>query len=344
MDNDQILLKQQDSLGKFISRVCWLCLFLLIGCETTKAPAPVTERTVSPQKTVGVDSVAGEKQVDRYYVVQKGDTFYSIALKHGIDQRELAEWNNITDPTSIKPGQRINLSVPSKQAEPALYALPRQSEMPLIDSGRDFSHGTTSLSGTSTGQDLAIQKVKTYPKALKLPYSEQNMARLQYSVNPAFNQNSSDYSSIGGGSGTRIENAETFIKPNTEKILNVSQEDWIWPTTGAILSSFSSNSKGLKISGQQGQSIVATAAGEVVYSGNGLRGYGNLIIIKHDDALLSAYAHNSKLLVKEGDAVDQGQKIAEMGNTDTDQPQLHFEIRRYGKPVDPLKYLPADSD
>ena len=98
----------------------------------------------------------------------------------------------------------------------------------------------------------------------------------------------------------------------------------------------------MKISGQTGQSILATAAGEVVYSGNGLRGYGNLIIIKHDDALLSAYAHNSKLLVQEGETVVQGQKIAEMGDTDTDIPQLHFEIRRHGKPVDPLNFLPAD--
>jgi len=343
MDNVQMQLKQRVSLNKIISRVCCLCLFLLVGCETTNAPAPVIERTVSPQKAVETNRVKADKQIDQHYVVQKGDTFYSIALKHGIDQQELAEWNNITDPTSIKPGQSINLSVPSKEAEPILFAVPQRSEMPLTDSSQNFHRGTTDSSITSS-RDSTIQQVKTYPKALKLPYSEQNLARLQYSVNPAFNQDSFDYSSSEGESGTRIENVATSAESNTEAALNASDADWIWPTAGTLLSSFSNNSKGLKISGQQGQAIVATAAGEVVYSGNGLRGYGNLIIIKHDDALLSAYAHNSKLLVKEGEPVSQGQKIAEMGDTDTNAPQLHFEIRRYGKPVDPMKFLTTDSD
>lgn len=106
---------------------------------------------------------------------------------------------------------------------------------------------------------------------------------------------------------------------------------------------FSKNSKGVKISGQSGEAVLASASGAVVYSGNGLRGYGNLIIIKHNDTYLSAYAHNSRILVKEGDSVTKGQKIAEMGNTDSDTVQLHFEIRKNGKPVDPLIYLPNPS-
>lgn len=341
MKNDQLNWKrylgsqQQVQLGFF----CLFILISLLGCETTKGPAPVVERTVMPKIT---KSISDEKQTDRnrYYTVQKGDTFYSIALNHGIDQKNLAEWNNITDPSAIKPGQRINLSVPSENAEPALFALPQHS-------------------GTSTGDpaafklpeyaadhaDIAQQKIKTYPKALKLSYSEQNVARLQYSVNPALNSGSQPGDSSVSASGTRIEDARMLDdQPSNESAEASSKVDWIWPTTGNLISSFSSNLKGVKISGHAGQSIVATADGEVVYSGDGLRGYGNLIIIKHDEAILSAYAHNSKLLVKEGETVIQGQKIAEMGNSDTDTPQLHFEIRRFGKPVDPMKFLPADSD
>ena len=98
--------------------------------------------------------------------------------------------------------------------------------------------------------------------------------------------------------------------------------------------------KGLDLAGKTGDPVLAAAAGKVVYAGSGLRGYGNLVIVKHDSTYLSAYAHNSKILVKEGDSVSRGQKIAEVGSSDADQPKLHFEIRKLGKPVDPLALLP----
>jgi lipoprotein NlpD len=118
--------------------------------------------------------------------------------------------------------------------------------------------------------------------------------------------------------------------------------DWQWPATGKVLSGFSdtANLKGIDIAGTAGQPVVASAAGKVVYAGSGLRGYGKLVIVKHNSTYLSAYAHNSDIVVKEGQQVTRGQKIAEMGSTDSDQVKLHFEIRRLGKPVDPLKYLP----
>ena len=114
------------------------------------------------------------------------------------------------------------------------------------------------------------------------------------------------------------------------------------PTIGKLISGFSEsdNRKGVDIGGERGQAVVASASGKVVYSGSGLRGYGKLIIIKHNKTYLSAYAHNDQVLVKEGQTITRGQKIAEMGNTDTDQVKLHFEVRRFGKPVDPAKYLP----
>ncbi|WP_175111429.1 murein hydrolase activator EnvC family protein, partial [Paraburkholderia solisilvae] len=114
-----------------------------------------------------------------------------------------------------------------------------------------------------------------------------------------------------------------------------------WPVRGPLLNTFDdSKNKGLNIGGSLGEPVKASADGRVVYAGNGLRGYGNLIIIKHDATYLTAYAHNSALMVKEGDAVTKGQKIAEMGNSDSDRVMLHFEVRRQGKPVDPMKYLP----
>jgi lipoprotein NlpD len=118
--------------------------------------------------------------------------------------------------------------------------------------------------------------------------------------------------------------------------------DWLWPASGKIVTGFSDtgNLKGIDIAGKAGQPVVASAAGKVVYAGTGLRGYGKLVIVKHNNTYLSAYAHNRDLLVKEGQQVTRGQKIAEMGNTDSDEVKLHFEIRKLGKPVDPLKYLP----
>jgi lipoprotein NlpD len=118
--------------------------------------------------------------------------------------------------------------------------------------------------------------------------------------------------------------------------------DWVWPTAGRVVSGFSETAtlKGIDIAGNSGQAVFAGAAGKVVYAGTGLRGYGKLVIVKHNATYLSAYAHNKDILVKEGQQVTKGQKIAEMGSSDADQVKLHFEIRKRGKPVDPLRFLP----
>ena len=117
---------------------------------------------------------------------------------------------------------------------------------------------------------------------------------------------------------------------------------WIWPADGPLLAGFDeAKNKGLDLGGAAGSAVVASADGRVVYVGAGLRGYGNLIILKHNNTYLTAYAHNQTLLVKEDQNVRKGQKIAEMGNSDADRVKLHFELRRQGKPVDPAKYLPA---
>ncbi len=127
--------------------------------------------------------------------------------------------------------------------------------------------------------------------------------------------------------------------PHQNRNENYLISSWSWPTHGRIVNAFSSNNKGINISGYVGNPIFATAAGKIVYSGHGLHGYGNLIIVKHNNQFLSAYAHNKTILVKEGDWVEKGQKIAEMGKIDSKHALLHFEIRRNGQPVNPLFYL-----
>jgi lipoprotein NlpD len=131
--------------------------------------------------------------------------------------------------------------------------------------------------------------------------------------------------------------------PEPEKSAGTDNEDvdWMWPVKGKVLAPFTDASKGMDIAGKKGAPVLAAAGGRVVYAGVGLRGYGKLVIIKHNNTWLSAYAHNDNILVKEQQDVKKGQKIAEMGSTDSEQVMLHFEVRRQGKPVDPAKYLPG---
>lgn len=138
--------------------------------------------------------------------------------------------------------------------------------------------------------------------------------------------------------------ASAPAKPAAPPAAASGDEDlgWIWPAQGSLIAGFDeAKNKGLDISGKAGDAVLAAADGRVVYAGAGLRGYGNLIILKHNNTYLTAYAHNQALLVKEDQSVQKGQKIAEMGNSDADRVKLHFEIRRQGKPVDPARYLPS---
>ncbi|MGV8805350.1 MAG: peptidoglycan DD-metalloendopeptidase family protein [Polaromonas sp.] len=145
-------------------------------------------------------------------------------------------------------------------------------------------------------------------------------------------------------SAARPASAPVAVTPAPAPAGTGSDEDvnWIWPAQGSLVAGFDeAKNKGLDISGKTGDAVLASADGRVVYAGAGLRGYGNLIILKHNNTFLTAYAHNQTLLVKEDQSVKRGQKIALMGNSDADRVKLHFEIRRQGKPVDPAKYLPA---
>jgi lipoprotein NlpD len=154
--------------------------------------------------------------------------------------------------------------------------------------------------------------------------------------------------SVGAGSAGPVpavavaKSGATVASPSVTAAAGDDELGWIWPSAGPLLAGFDeARNKGLDIGGKAGDAVVAAGDGKVVYAGAGLRGYGNLVIIKHNNTYLSAYAHNQALLVKEDQTVKKGQKIAEMGNTDADRVKLHFEIRRQGKPVDPARHLPV---
>lgn len=330
-----------------------ICGLLLAGCESTPHLAPVVDRAGDGSNTaaIGDNGQQPDIQPPNTYTVRKGDTFYSIAQSNGINQKELAEWNNIQDPAAIQIGQQLSLSPPGQTgqlAQPSLYALP-ETEIsppgPVEPPGAGMPSEVKPL--------LSGSKLKTEPKALKLPYSEEAVAQLRASAaspqivtakaEPLAEKNfPPEADSLPAPSAPTPPSAPP-ASAVVETVPAGDQIEWLWPTKGKVLEGFSEGTKGIDISGTLGQAVNASAAGKVVYSGGGLRGYGKLIIIKHNSTYLSAYAHNNKLLVKEGQTVSKGQKIAEMGSTDSSLVKLHFEIRKNGKPVDPLKHLPSTS-
>jgi lipoprotein NlpD len=294
-------------------RFCTLLLIasILAGCASRGQRAPVFDRAEAEKKNAAT-AKGGAREKDwrpEVYVVQKGDTLYSIAFNYGFDYHELAELNRIGDPSLISIGQEIRLFP-----------------------GRSGSGYPPAMVEAKPIESL----LKEQPKVVKYAYSEAAMAQIEKVQEQKFRP-------------AMVAKVESKPDTRTETAIDDGADDadeaglgWSIPAQGKLIGGFSesANRKGIDIAGTLGQPVFASAPGKVVYSGSGLRGYGKLIIIKHNKTYLSAYAHNDKILVKEGQSVTRGQKIAAMGNTDTDQVKLHFEVRRFGKPVDPAKYLP----
>jgi lipoprotein NlpD len=287
-----------------------LMVTMLASCSSSSHRAPVFERGDGAKKN---GEEAGHKSSRKdwrpeVHIVQKGDTLYSIAFNYGFDYHELAELNKIQDPGMISIGQEIRL-FPGK-AKAVSPAAP--VEIKPIDN-----------------------LVKDQPKLVKYAYSGSALAQ----IGKVQEQRSGTAIAAEDSSKT---DSQAVAADDTADDSEEAALEWAMPTQGKLIVRFSesANRKGVDIAGKLGQPVLASAPGKVVYSGSGLRGYGKLIIIKHNKTFLSAYAHNDKILVKEGQSVTRGQKIAMMGNTDADQVKLHFEVRRYGKPVDPAKYLP----
>ena len=279
---------------------------VLAGCASEGQRAPVYDLAEAQKKAAMANKSMREKDWrPKSYTVQKGDTLYSIAFNYGFDYHDLADLNGIKDPSMISIGQVIHL-FPDKSKAAASSAPVEAKPIEIL--------------------------VKEQPKLAKYPYSDTAVAeidKVQQQVTKVYLSKQD----VNSDNQTDDSNDDVGEDPVLE---------WSLPAQGRVIGQFSEsdNRKGIDIAGKLGQPVMASANGKVVYSGSGLRGYGKLIIIKHNNTYLSAYAHNNKILVKEGQSVSRGQKIAEMGKTDARQVELHFEVRRYGKPVDPAKYLP----
>jgi len=288
------------------------------GCASS-IPAPVESRNAAGN---GKTPSSRDWRPDTY-TVKKGDTLYSIGLAHGLDYREIAAANNVQEPFTIKVGQQLSLnSLTAKPANNKNTVTPKQTEGDVIITPIDTSDAVAVTTSSSSEKTPAINE----PKALREPYSQE-----------AFNRQPAKATAVVTAAPTKaIETPSP--QPAVKK-----KSTWSWPTKGKVIGRFNvGKNKGIDIAGNKGQAITASAAGKVIYAGSDLRGYGKLVIIKHNNTYLSVYAHNSKIIVKEGQKVKAGQKVAAMGDTDTNTVKLHFEIRERGKSVDPAKFLPQN--
>lgn len=299
---------------------------MLSGCASRMAPAPIESRTIPGASAPSIKRAGGGPAApsapaapaapatrpsaeassslapDGFYRIKRGDTLIGISLDHGVSWRDLASWNQIDNPNLIEVDQLIRVRPPAVTA-PASAARPQETRpMEVRPIGPMASAPTSPPAGGG-------------PAAPPVPGAGNTAAS---GAGPQ------------GGSG-----AVAPRPPVAADTITLS-----WPGRGQVITQFADPGyKGIALSGAEGDPVLAAGDGRVVYSGSGLRGYGNLVIVKHEGDFLTAYAHNRSILVSEGQTVKRGQKIAELGKTDSEIPKLHFEVRRAGKPVDPMKYL-----
>ncbi|WP_297479521.1 peptidoglycan DD-metalloendopeptidase family protein [uncultured Photobacterium sp.] len=242
----------------------------------------------------------------RYYTVQKGDTLYFISYMAGRDVKDIVKLNRLPYPYTIYPGQKLAIPTSDRHIT-APTPSKRVAITPLAESSTTKTVVSKPSVQKTTNKPVAKPKAKEY-------------------------------------SGKTKVNKPVTTKPVvTKPTAHVSSSGWAWPVKGKVIAGFSNadnGNKGIDITAARGTPIRATSAGKVVYAGDALRGYGNLVIIKHSEDYLSAYAHNDKILVKEQQSVKAGQEIATMGSSGASSVRLHFEIRYKGKSVDPMRFLP----
>jgi len=314
-----------------------LLMLSLVGCVAS-GPAPVSDR--SPPRTA-VNSEPARPvtpqitpSINGLHTVQRGDTLYAIAFANNLDYREISGWNQLESADRILVGQVLRLTPPPGAIEIKPFdAVPRLHARPLAE---------PSLLRT--------------PQAVLLAYSDANWTQVTAASKDADSPRpparaESTQPAVASVTPPVVNPARPETTPPVPAkpipaiiSANATVENWLWPTDGTLAGRFGAGGgKGIDIVGTRNTPVKAVAPGKVVYSGSGLRGYGQLLIVKHAGEFLSAYAHNETILVKEGDTVAAGQSIARMGDSDADRVKLHFEIRRYGKPLDPLNYLPERS-
>ncbi len=322
----------------------WGTLSLLValaGCASKPNRAPVEERKPPPRATVPAASAAAVGQVPTagadtaaslpgsenagkpgYYTVKPGDTLTRIALEHGQSWRDLKAWNNLGNADVIEVGQALRVAPPDAGAAGVVAR-------PVQPGGRVESKPLEPAKPSPAPPTAAVAAVAAAGAASAAPAP--TPAAQAPAPTPAATPTPVATAAPAAAAGS----AKPPVREGDDDV------NWMWPAAGPVVTPFDeARSKGVAIAGKAGDPVYAAADGRVVYAGSGLRGYGNLVIIKHNATYLTAYAHNQTLLVKDEQPVRRGQKIAEMGSSDADRVQLHFEIRRLGVPIDPLKLLP----
>lgn len=299
---------------------------MLSGCASRMAPAPIESRTIPGASAPSIKRAGGGPAApsapaapaapatrpsaeassslapDGFYRIKRGDTLIGISLDHGVSWRDLASWNQIDNPNLIEVDQLIRVRPPAVTA-PATATRP---------------------------QETRPMEVRPIGPMASAPTSPPAVGGPAAPPVPGAGNTAASGAGTQGGPG-----AVAPRPPVAADTITLS-----WPGRGQVITQFADPGyKGIALSGAEGDPVLAAGDGRVVYSGSGLRGYGNLVIVKHEGDFLTAYAHNRSILVSEGQTVKRGQKIAELGKTDSEIPKLHFEVRRAGKPVDPMKYL-----
>lgn len=291
-----------------LCQLALLCVALImLGACAPMPPAPIEDRDGRRAPTAGDPGARAASQRPApppIYSVQRGDTLYSIAFRYGLDWRDVAAWNRIFEPFIIRPGQELRLIPPTAVARV-------EPQAPVAERRPSPASAPAPQPEPVTPRETVRAPEPSAPAPAPAP-------------------------------APRPDVAAPATAPADGPTRAVAGVNWRWPTEGRVLRPFDAAAvrRGIGIAGQLGQPVLAAADGQVVYSGSALIGYGELIIIKHNDTMLSAYAHNRVRLVEEGARVQAGQQIAEMGVNTRDEVLLHFEVRRNGQPENPMNFLP----
>ncbi len=309
-----------------------LSALLLSGCatQTTFGPAPVVDRSSALGENSSLEEPAMRltpgmlTDSGRLHTVAPGDTLYNISVRYGLDPSMLAALNAISDPTQLRLGQVLKL--PVSVTAPRAYTPNPNIRVTEVADGRSTvsSFGEPDATGA---QPVSLDDGASVV-AVNQPTQGQSAPVTKPEATPAAPVVSAPVA------------AAPVAEPATPAPKIVPGTRMIWPLQGKILTGFNKDSKGIDIAGIKGDVVVSAMAGEVFYVGNGIAEYGNLVIVKHSPTLVTAYAHNSKIVVKQHQRVKAGEKIAEVGDTGTNRQMLHFEVREKGTPVDPMMYLP----
>lgn len=283
------------------------CLLALAGCSSLPSGSvPVEDRSIysdgARSESARPATLGSVRDSGRTHQVAYGDTLYNISARYGLDTRELAQLNGISDPTQLRLGQVLHL--PESVTEPKPMTIASGVRISRLEAAEPPAK-TTPAPAADAEQGSAPAEKTSLTNTPSEPSKEASAAvQTTKPIQPAV-------------PGTKL----------------------IWPARGPILSDFAKNGKGLDIGGKVGSIVVAAGAGQVLFVGDGVKGYGNLVIIKHSPTIVTAYGHNSKIVVKVGQSVKAGQKIAELGQSDASEPMLRFEVRDKGKPVDPMRFM-----